>query len=454
MAAGHRPTGWQPKHATLRARLFGYGVAIDVLCLVVSFGIAPFLHDATYSSSRLEVVLGIMVPLYLLIALNNGAYDAELINDRLRSATRGVRALGIAFGALLLAAFAFKATGSFSRLSVMIGAILSVGSIGVARYLFARHAKRLIGGNPFSIVMICDDARCQPQGNDSVLFASAAGFDPESHDPSMYDRLAKTLSGVDRVVVSCSAGRRLAWADLLKGANVQAEIVVPELERFAPLGVSRHGDMSTLIVSAGPLGMTERLVKRLFDTTVASVALLFFSPLLLAAAILIKLDSRGPVFFRQTRIGRGNEMFQMLKFRSMSVEKCDGAGHQSTSRDDDRITRVGRIIRMTSIDELPQLFNVLKGDMSIVGPRPHALGSRAADKLFWEIDARYWHRHAAKPGLTGLAQIRGYRGATVHEHDLVNRLQADLEYLDHWSLWKDIKIILMTFRVLLHRNAY
>ena len=133
---------------------------------------------------------------------------------------------------------------------------------------------------------------------------------------------------------------------------------------------------------------------------------------------------------------------------------CDGNGDRSTGRDDDRITRVGRIIRMTSIDELPQLLNVLMGDMSIVGPRPHALGSRAEDKLFWEIDERYWHRHAAKPGLTGLAQIRGFRGATVHEYDLVNRLQADLEYLDHWTIWKDLKIILQTFRVLLHRNAY
>src|SRR3546814_13408532 len=109
---------------------------------------------------------------------------------------------------------------------------------------------------------------------------------------------------------------------------------------------------------------------------------------------------------------------------------------QSTARGDKRMTRVGAVIRKTSIDELPQLFNVLKGDMSIVGPRPHAPGSRAADKLFWEIDSRYWCRHATKPGLTGLAQVRGYRGATHHEDDLVNSLHSDLEYLDHWSIWR------------------
>jgi len=118
------------------------------------------------------------------------------------------------------------------------------------------------------------------------------------------------------------------------------------------------------------------------------------------------------------------------------------------------VTRVGRFIRRTSIDELPQLINVVIGDMSIVGPRPHAVGSRAENKLFWEIDERYWHRHAAKPGLTGLAQIRGFRGATDREDDLTNRLQADLEYLNDWSLWRDIKIIVMTFGVLRHKNAF
>jgi lipopolysaccharide/colanic/teichoic acid biosynthesis glycosyltransferase len=138
----------------------------------------------------------------------------------------------------------------------------------------------------------------------------------------------------------------------------------------------------------------------------------------------------------------------------MRVEASDGRGAASTLRDDQRITAVGRFIRKTSIDELPQLINVLIGDMSVVGPRPHAVGSRAENLLFWEIDHRYWHRHAAKPGLTGLAQVRGFRGATERRGDLTNRLQADLEYLNYWSIWRDLKIILRTFAVLVHRNAY
>ncbi len=144
----------------------------------------------------------------------------------------------------------------------------------------------------------------------------------------------------------------------------------------------------------------------------------------------------------------------MIKFRSMRHDKLDPEGNRSAARDDDRVTRIGAFIRRTSIDELPQIVNVLKGDMSFVGPRPHALGSRANNKYFWDIDRQYWQRHCLKPGLTGLAQVRGHRGATEHEKDLTDRLQSDLEYIAGWSLRRDIGIVLRTVRVLTHRNAF
>ena len=181
---------------------------------------------------------------------------------------------------------------------------------------------------------------------------------------------------------------------------------------------------------------------------------IFLTPLLLLVAVAIKLDSRGPVFFLQPRVGRGNRIFLTYKFRSMRADRSDAAGTQSTTKNDDRVTRVGRFIRASSIDELPQLFNVLKGDMSLVGPRPHALGSLAGDTLFWDVDERYWHRHASKPGLTGLAQVRGFRGETRERADLANRLAADLEYLNGWTIWRDLSILAGTIRVLMHRNAY
>jgi lipopolysaccharide/colanic/teichoic acid biosynthesis glycosyltransferase len=274
------------------------------------------------------------------------------------------------------------------------------------------------------------------------------------HCPEMYDQLAKTLREADRVVVKCALDKRVAWAHALKGANVQAEILAPELGEIKPMAIAEFGGSPTIIVAKGPLGLAARVMKRAFDVAFASSALFICAPLLVLTALAIKVSGPGPIFFTQLRIGRGNGMFRMFKFRSMRVEASDGRGAASTLRDDQRITTVGRFIRKTSIDELPQLINVLIGDMSVVGPRPHAVGSRAENLLFWEIDHRYWHRHAAKPGLTGLAQVRGFRGATERRGDLTNRLQADLEYLNYWSIWRDLKIILRTFAVLVHRNAY
>ncbi len=444
----------RPQPKVLRVRLFAYLLLIDLACILLAYGAAPLAHGAAYSSSRLEVMMAALLPVYIFTAANAGAYSAELIRHRFRSAALGAQALALSVAFLLLIAFALKASATFSRLTFSIGAVLSLILLTTARYWFMKHATRLIGGSPFSVVLLVDGDQPLPRGDFTSRLSIGDYFDPDGHDPGMYDQLAKVLDGADRVVVACDPARRLSWANALRGANIQGEIVAPELDALMPLGVGRQGDRATVIVSTGPLGLIDRAIKRGFDLGLALCALIFLSPVLLIVAIAISLDSPGPVFFRQVRIGRGNQMFRMLKFRSMRVDGCDGEGHRSTARNDDRITRVGALIRKTSIDELPQLFNVVKGDMSIVGPRPHAIGSRAADKLFWEIDSRYWCRHAAKPGLTGLAQVRGYRGATHHEDDLVNRLHSDLEYLDQWSIWRDIKIILQTSRVILHRNAY
>jgi lipopolysaccharide/colanic/teichoic acid biosynthesis glycosyltransferase len=178
------------------------------------------------------------------------------------------------------------------------------------------------------------------------------------------------------------------------------------------------------------------------------------APLMLLIAAAIRLESEGPILFRQGRMGRGNRMFTMLKFRTMRVDAADSDGTRSVCKSDDRLTRVGRFLRRTSLDELPQLINVLKGEMSIVGPRPHALGTRAGDKLLWTLDDRYWDRHAIKPGLTGLAQVRGLRGATDTTRALTDRLQADLDYIDGWHIGRDLAIIARTVGVLIHPNAF
>ena len=212
--------------------------------------------------------------------------------------------------------------------------------------------------------------------------------------------------------------------------------------------------IDTLVVSRGALSFVNRAKKRGFDLAVTVPLIILLSPLLSIVAVAIKLDSPGPVLFRQKRVGQANRIFSIYKFRSMCTDHSDDNGDASTQPDDKRVTRVGRLIRKTSIDELPQLLNVLRSEMSVVGPRPHALGSLAGDKLFWEINRQYWLRHALKPGITGLAQIRGFRGATHEQVDLEMRLQSDLEYLQGWRLWRDITILFGTVRVLIHPNAY
>ena len=175
--------------------------------------------------------------------------------------------------------------------------------------------------------------------------------------------------------------------------------------RSARSAVDRLGDRTTLVVSAGPLSGQQRVMKRVLDLATTIPILVFIAPVLLATMIAIRLDSKGPALFRQTRVGYGNKLFNVYKFRSMTVESADPMGAQSTTREDVRITRVGRFIRKTSLDELPQLFNVLDGSMSLVGPRPHALGSLAGQLLFWQVDDRYAHRHVLKPGSPALPKF-------------------------------------------------
>jgi putative colanic acid biosynthesis UDP-glucose lipid carrier transferase len=191
--------------------------------------------------------------------------------------------------------------------------------------------------------------------------------------------------------------------------------------------------------------------KRVFDVVVALALLLFLAPLLTVIAVSVLLDSRGPALFRQRRTGLHGRVFTIYKFRTMSVME-DGDDLAHATRDDQRVTRVGAFLRKSSLDELPQLFNVLRGDMSIVGPRPHAV---AHDNKYASVVPNYWERFRARPGLTGLAQIAGLRGEVDGANGMARRVEEDLRYLRDWSLRLDISIILRTAPLLLRdSNAY
>jgi putative colanic acid biosynthesis UDP-glucose lipid carrier transferase len=211
------------------------------------------------------------------------------------------------------------------------------------------------------------------------------------------------------------------------------------------------GGMSTFEIQRPPLSFTELFCKRVLDVTVAGSALVLLSPLIVLTCIAVKLDSKGPAFFRQTRNGFNGRSFTILKFRSMTVQE-NGSTIVQATKNDARVTRVGRILRRTSVDELPQLWNVLSGHMSIVGPRPHAT---AHDQYYASELGNYAFRQHVAPGLTGWAQVHGFRGETSTVDDMNQRLQHDIWYIDHWSLWLDLQILLRTpIELLRARNAY
>jgi lipopolysaccharide/colanic/teichoic acid biosynthesis glycosyltransferase len=206
----------------------------------------------------------------------------------------------------------------------------------------------------------------------------------------------------------------------------------------------QDGWLPTSTLPATAFLRSQFMVKRIIDIAGALVALIALSPLLLTVAVLVRTDSRGPVLFSQLRWGMNGRKIRVYKFRSMRTEMCDASGVAQTVKNDPRITKIGAILRRTNIDELPQLINVLKGDMSLVGPRCHAIGMLACGRLYEDLVPTYHKRHTVRPGITGLAQMRGLRGPTDRSDKARARIASDIYYVDNFSVWLDIKIIIGT----------
>ena len=438
--------------AHIRFRLVLSTFTADVLCLVLG-AVLPDMVRSGVGPSPSSALLPLMILLHALSGFWLRAFSGDALIITRTSVRLAIGSHLCAVALLLFILFALRTTAldHLFNLTLFIPFIL----LPAGRFLLVGHARRLLSGQLYSVVRIEDDgARTMIWPVDPAMPARQLIWDIGVDDPLGYHELAMMVGNADRVVVQCPDSRRPTWVHIFQGLNVHGEIVAQELGCHPPVGIGSFSGQATLIVARGPLGLSDRMVKRLFDAILSAMALLILLPVFLGAAIAIKLDSPGKVLFRQPRIGRQNRQFHIYKFRSMLSEGSDSDGIRSTTRGDERVTRVGRILRRTSIDELPQLINVLIGDMSIVAPRPHAVHSMARDKYFWEVDARYWHRHACKPGITGLAQVRGYRGTALEEKDLQDRLAADLEYLNKWSLWLDIGILFRTLRVIIHKNAF
>ncbi|MBA3070097.1 MAG: exopolysaccharide biosynthesis polyprenyl glycosylphosphotransferase [Hyphomonas sp.] len=353
-----------------------------------------------------------------------------------------IRAAGAAFTLSLLIQMVTAAAYDWLRRRGLFNeTVVIVGATDKARSLIARNA----ASRELDILGVFDD-RLSRAPSDIAGVPVIGRID----DLLSWDQLPH----VDRIIVSVSSEARVRVRSLIDRLRIlpQKVVLLLDLEAFG-------GDQQTLAqiarspaayVCGAPENIGRAIIKRLSDLVFGVAMLVVFSPILLLLALAIRLDSPGPVLFRQRRHGFNNRIIRVWKFRSMREDRS--AEHAMTSQaieDDPRITRVGRFIRSTSLDELPQLFNVLKGEMSIVGPRPHALGMTAEQTEVYAIVGDYAHRHRVKPGITGWAQINGSRGPVHTKEEVRERIRLDLEYVNRSSFWLDLYIMLMTAPCLL-----
>ncbi|MET0438238.1 MAG: undecaprenyl-phosphate glucose phosphotransferase [Devosia sp.] len=268
------------------------------------------------------------------------------------------------------------------------------------------------------------------------------------------------VTPVDLVIVSMPLSAEKRVLDMLTQlwvlpVDIRLSAHMSKL-KFTDRAYSYVGGVPVLDMADRPISDWNLVFKWVFDKLVAITALILLSPIMIATAIAIKLTSKGPVFFVQKRHGFNNQLISIYKFRSMRTDMLDAGAAKLVTKGDPRVTRVGKFIRKTSIDELPQLFNVLKGELSVVGPRPHALQAKADNKLYYEAVEGYFARHRVKPGMTGWAQIHGWRGETDTIDKIMQRVNHDLYYIENWSLLLDLYIVLMTPVSLIAKseNAY
>jgi len=408
-----------------------------------------------------------------------GLYSRASFSSFIRQMPRVVLAWTIAFALLIAGAFFLKAGHEFSRVWLVswyaagLFALLG-GRVAVAATvrhwtrqgrLFRRAA--IYGGGPISEKMIADLERDTDSDIRITGIFDDRGDDRVERVIAGYPRIGglKQLvafarnSRLDMVIVALPITAEKRVIEVTRAlAVLPAEVKVPagaSQLRFTAGTYSHIGNVAMIDLLEKPIADWGAVAKCIFDKVVGTLALLALAPLMLLVAAAIKLDSRGPALFRQKRYGFNNELIEVFKFRSMYTDRCDANASKLVTKDDPRVTRVGRFIRKTSIDELPQLFNVILGNLSLVGPRPHALEAKAAGDLYDQVVDGYFARHKVKPGITGWAQINGWRGETDTPDKILKRVECDIYYIENWSLVLDAYILLKTpFALLKSENAY
>ena len=440
----------------IRAAVVAGTIAGDVGMVAAAAATGALVRFGSLDAGQPLELLAVIVPVYLLACLACGAYRAEVLKSGTQSVAKAGFSLVVAAAIIFAAAFVFKAGAMVSRIETAVLFASAATYLSIGRLFGSRLIKALKDAIDPTTLVLTDTPLPAPAGRSSpAIDIRARDWRPHKNDPEFLNEVFSEIRNCDRIVLSfADPNERRSWAELMRLMGVNAEIVEPELATSIPLGIGQWGGLPTLIVARGPLTFAERVSKRAFDLTLVLAVAPLVIPLIGLLALMIKLQSPGPVFFLQERVGRNNRRYVCYKLRTMRADRLDSRGHRSASREDDRVTGLGRFLRCASLDELPQLWNVLLGEMSLVGPRPHALGSTAEGLLFWNAVQDYWSRHSVKPGVTGLAQIRGLRGPTQSREQIELRVASDLEYINSWSVWLDLRIIVKTIAVIVHRNAY
>jgi Undecaprenyl-phosphate glucose phosphotransferase len=438
-----------------------------LLVILVSFLLVYWLrfgNTAVGQNYLVAILLTLVLSSVVLPA--TGAFRKDFEWAVIRRMRRLVAGWAVVLLMLISIAAALKTTDYYSR--IWFGTWTLVSTIGLITVLLITHAaaihKRNRGRQVHLITLVGSGeaaARVEKQIlNDPSSDMTIAGRFGEKWSDEDVNPISDLTAFVESHPVQ-AVWIAVPWEDkhtldeslhALRESVVDVN-VVPDLEQYRLLNqsISEWGGLPVISLAGTPMTDSEKRLKNLFDRLGAILMLLFLSPLFLLLALLIKLTSPGPVFFRQRRHGVGGEAIEIFKFRTMKLHREREGQVTQAAQDDERITAGGLFLRRTSLDELPQLLNVLKGEMSLVGPRPHAVEH---NELYKSRIPKYMLRHKVKPGMTGWAQVNGYRGLTESKEKMALRIEHDLWYIQNWSLWLDVKILLMTPFVMIHSNAY
>jgi Undecaprenyl-phosphate glucose phosphotransferase len=441
------------------ALIVATGAAIYFVYIVRNVGAQP---------GYLAVTIGVAA-MAIVIFQSLHVFSAPAFRNPSRALFRIAGGWTAAFLVVFAGMFFLKLDGALSRVWVATWFIVGFGALAVERVILAQFVALLVsagrlqqravivGGGAIGADLLRELAK-----NDESEVQLLGVFDDRSDDrsPDTVEGYPK-LGNVDDLVDFARSTR----VDLIIFAlPITAEQRILQMLRklwvlpidirlaahanrlrFRPRSYSYVGKVPVLDLFDKPIADWDIVIKQTFDRVVGALALVALSPVFAATALAIKLDSSGPVLFRQKRFGFNNELIEIYKFRSMRVDQLDPTAAKLVTRDDPRVTRVGRFIRKTSIDELPQLINVVfKGDLSLVGPRPHAVHAKAADRQYDEVVDGYFARHRVKPGITGWAQVNGWRGETDTQEKIQQRVEHDLYYIENWSILLDLYILAIT----------